>query len=233
MEMELLLKYKHVMTDQEKQNLEKTRLEWQDLCESNTKKEVEKEEKYKRFFRDFENNMQQRMNQHLEFVVHNQVAKQQKLDQIEQTNEQKYKTWMEQREQFEKQIRQQGVKDMMDTNKLKIMEHSKKHQEEKDGMKRVIEERMEEEDGYRKYENSLKELERERRKIYKDTLDHQMKLHDYQKNTLGTMTQEEKLMNKLDLNSYKQNEQKQVEALIPGIHNLNTVGSTPLRRGAA
>ena len=62
LEMELLLKYKHVMTDLEKQNLEKTRKEWQDLCESNTKKEIEKEEKYKKFFREFENNMQQRMN---------------------------------------------------------------------------------------------------------------------------------------------------------------------------
>ena len=47
---------------------------------------------------------------------------------------------------------------------------------------------MEDEQDYRKYERSMKDLDRERRKIYKDTLDHQLKLLDYQKNTLGTMT---------------------------------------------
>ena len=66
-------------------------------------------------------------------------------------------------------------------------------------MRKVIEERMDDESDYRKYEKNLKDLDRERRKIYKDTLDHQMKLHYYHKNNLGTMTQEEKLMNKQDL----------------------------------
>jgi hypothetical protein len=74
--MELLLKYKDVMTEQEKQNLEKHRKEWQELCEQNTKREIDKEEKYKRYFKDFENNMQKRMNSHLEYVVQSQVAKQ-------------------------------------------------------------------------------------------------------------------------------------------------------------
>ncbi len=79
----------------------------------------------------------------------------------------------------------------------------------------------------------MKDNDRERRKIYKDTLDHQMKILDHQKQVYGTMTNEEKLMNRLDLHNYKYNDPKQFEAMIPGIHNLSTVGSSPLKRGAA
>ena len=39
-------------------------------------------------------------------------------------------------------------------------------------------------------------------------------------------------MNRADLHNYKSNDAHQFEAMIPGIHNLNTVGSSPLKRGA-
>ena len=44
------------------------------------------------------------------------------------------------------------------------------------------------------------------------------------------MTGHEKKMNKKDLHDYKNN-QHQIQAMIPGIHNLETVGSSPLKRG--
>jgi hypothetical protein len=47
------------------------------------------------------------------------------------------------------------------------------------------------------------------------------------------MTNEEKRMNRVDLHNYKTNDAKNFEAMIPGIHNLNTVGSSPLKRGGA
>lgn len=59
-----------------------------------------------------------------------------------------------------------------------------------------------------------------------------MKLLDLQKVKYGTMTNEEKRMNRGDLQHYKTNEVNQFEAMIPGIHNLNTVGTSPLKRGA-
>ena len=46
------------------------------------------------------------------------------------------------------------------------------------------------------------------------------------------MTNEEKRMNRIDLGHYKTNDMNNFEALIPGIHNLNTVGTSPLKRGA-
>ena len=45
------------------------------------------------------------------------------------------------------------------------------------------------------------------------------------------MTVEERQFNKKEIN-YFSNRQNSVEALIPGINNLNTVGTSPLKRGA-
>lgn len=59
-----------------------------------------------------------------------------------------------------------------------------------------------------------------------------MRLMDMQKHSYGTMTNEEKKINKLDLINYKQKNDYHNEAMIPGIHNLNTVGTSPLKRGA-
>ena len=44
------------------------------------------------------------------------------------------------------------------------------------------------------------------------------------------MTGHEKKMNKKDLHDFKSNE-PYVQAMIPGIHNLNSVGTSPLKRG--
>lgn len=55
---------------------------------------------------------------------------------------------------------------------------------------------------------------------------------DLQKHKYGTMTDQEKRMNRLDLHNYKTGDANIFEAMIPGIHNLNTVGSSPLKRGA-
>lgn len=43
---------------------------------------------------------------------------------------------------------------------------------DKNDMRRVVEERHVEENDYRNFEKSMKDQDRERRKIYKDTLDH-------------------------------------------------------------
>ena len=50
--------------------------------------------------------------------------------------------------------------------------------QDKNEMNKVIEERHKEETDYRQFEKNLKDQDRDRRKIYKDTLDHQMKIMD-------------------------------------------------------
>ena len=78
--MDLTLRYKNVMTEQEKQSLEEARREWQQLCAVNSKKEQEREEQYRKFFQDFESDMQRRMNQHIDHVLKQEMDKQTKLD---------------------------------------------------------------------------------------------------------------------------------------------------------
>lgn len=45
----------------------------------------------------------------------------------------------------------------------------------------------------------------------------------------GSMTEQEKKMNKDDLKSYKGND-SHMKSLIPGIHNIYSVGSGPIKR---
>ena len=67
--------------------------------------------------------------------------------------------------------------------------------------------------------------------IYRDTLNYQKQIHDFQRDRLGAMTQVEKEMNRPDLNSFK-DKAEGATAMIPGIHNLETVGSTSILRKA-
>lgn len=76
--------------------------------------------------------------------------------------------------------------------------------QEKTEFKRVIEDRHKEENDYRVFEKTLKNQDKERRQIYKDTLDHQMKIMDLQKHKYGTMTEQEKKLNRVDLHNYKE-----------------------------
>ena len=48
----------------------------------------------------------------------------------------------------------------------------------------------------------------------------------------GTMTQEEKRINKSNLHNYKANDH-QIIAMIPGIYNIPSVGTSPTLRGRA
>ena len=121
---------------------------------------------------------------------------------------------------------------MMHTNRQKMEDRHSKISQDKNDMRKVVEERIVDENDYREFEKRLKMDDRDRRKIYKDTLDHQMRLMDLQKMNYGTMTNEEKKLNKLDLVHYKTKNDFNFEAMIPGINNLNSIGSSPLRNGA-
>ena len=57
-------------------------------------------------------------------------------------------------------------------------------------------------------------------------MDHQVK----NAQIFGTMTGHEKKMNKGELHEFKKNG-TQFQAMIPGIHNIASVGTSPLKRG--
>jgi len=66
----------------------------------------------------------------------------------------------------------QGLRDMHHTNRQLMEQQVNKMNNDKNDMRRVVEERHVEENDYRNFEKSMKDQDRERRKIYKDTLDH-------------------------------------------------------------
>ena len=77
---------------------------------------------------------------------------------------------------------------------------------------------------------SLRKMEdKNQQKNYSDTLHYQMNIHQKLKHNFGCMTDQEKKLNKGDLKAYKGG-QNQVQSMIPGIHNINSVGSVPLSR---
>lgn len=57
-----------------------------------------------------------------------------------------------------------------------------------------------------------------------------MQLKDLGKRHYGKMTFQEKRINRMDLDHYK-NYENAVTAIIPGINHLNSIGSRPVKKG--
>ena len=85
---------------------------------------------------------------------------------------------------------------------------------------------------YNQEEEKRKREIEDQRNLYKETLQNQMTLNALNKYNYGKMTMQEKYLNKNDLKSYKNKERNTIHALIPGIKNIDSVGSKPLLRGA-
>lgn len=66
---------------------------------------------------------------------------------------------------------------------------------------------------------------------YRHTLEQQMLMKELDKNNYGKMTFQEKRMNKVDLNRFK-NHEDSTTALVPGINHISSVASRPLAKGA-
>lgn len=80
-------------------------------------------------------------------------------------------------------------------------------------------------------EMKQRELE-DQKNLYRETLQNQMTLNALNKHNFGKMTMQEKHLNKPDLKAYKNKERNTIKAMIPGIKNINSIGTKPLMRGA-
>ena len=67
------MKNKKMMKERENNNQLLNKIEYQKMCEERAKDEEMKEDKYRRFFRDYENNMNSRMKSHVDHVVKEQM----------------------------------------------------------------------------------------------------------------------------------------------------------------
>lgn len=85
---------------------------------------------------------------------------------------------------------------------------------------------------YNQNEEKRKRDMDDQKHLYRETLQNQMTLNALNKYNYGKMTLQEKHLNKTDLRSYKNKDRNTVHALIPGIKNIQSVGTKPLMRGA-
>lgn len=98
--------------------------------------------------------------------------------------------------------------------------------------KEEMDNKMRESMAYNQNEEKKKREMEEQKNLYRETLQNQMTLNALNKHNYGKMTMQEKHLNKPDLRSYKNRERNTVKAMIPGIKNINSVGTKPLMRGA-
>jgi len=78
------------------------------------------------------------------------------------------------------------------------------------------------------YLQKEKAQQKAKKELYRNTLNYQLEL---KKNhpMLGTMTAHEKRMNKADLHEFK-HEGNKIHHMIPGVSNIDSVGSLPTKR---
>ncbi len=80
------------------------------------------------------------------------------------------------------------------------------------------------------YERRMKDDKMKRQVLYKETLDRQKETQEYEKKYYGNMSRREKEFNRNDLRAYKNNV-NEINCMIPGIRNIPSVGTRPLRGG--
>ena len=142
-----------------------------------------------------------------------------------------YKNWLEEKERREKEERNRCLKEMSEMNKLAYAKKDRERMSKRETYNKLIEEKDKEENEYKEFKKRKAEEEENKRKLYREALEYQRGIKDYSKSQLGVMTQVEKQINYNDLETFKQ-KKSEYEGMIPGIHNIASVGSKPLLRVA-
>jgi hypothetical protein len=75
--------YKKRIKEMDEVRKQQEKKEYQKLAQQNYDQEVERERNYKKFFKDFDSDMTERMANHMKYVTQAAIEKQSKLDEIE------------------------------------------------------------------------------------------------------------------------------------------------------
>lgn len=75
--------HKRQVKELEQHKKQQEKQEYQKYASQNFQQEVDREKNYKKFFKDYDNQMSERMANHLKYVTQSQIQKQTKLDEIE------------------------------------------------------------------------------------------------------------------------------------------------------
>lgn len=135
------------------------------------------------------------------------------------------------REQADQLHKKEVAKQIYDGNleRLGLKSYMQEKNREKDKM--FSEQKNLEAEAARQREAMDQQQSKHQKDIYKQTLMQQMNLKQQANKNYGKMTFQEKRLNRLDLDHYK-NYDNNITSLIPGINHINSIASRPLAKGA-
>lgn len=209
----------------QKQKLDE-KSEYQKLSQINYQREVERENNYKNYFREYDNDMSERVANHMKYVTSAEIEKQQKLDQFEDNRIQEHQRTIQEREEQDMKDRLKRTLDANSTNKNMIAQIDQKRLSKREKYQKLVEQRQKEEQQVRDQEKQLFDEEELKRKLYREALDYQKNIHDYDKTTKSLI--ERNLAQKNGFGSQK----VEPQGMVPGIHNIQSIGSKAVLRKA-
>ena len=103
--------------------------------------EVARENNYKKFFNDYDQQLNERISSHMKNVTEATIEKQQTLDQIEEKNEKLYQEQLAEKERKEKEERMKHLKEMNDENKKVFDKLAREKTQKREMYSKMVEQR--------------------------------------------------------------------------------------------
>eukprot|EP00347_Sterkiella_histriomuscorum_P010638 403375503 len=224
------LEYRGKLKENERQEEKQMHVEYIQQCEQNGRLQDQKDRMYKQFFANFESNLNQRAKFYLDKILEEEIKKDMMMRNWETNgNDPVFKQMSEERIRAEVERRLKDAGEIKEFNKFMIEQHERDRERQTEIAKMELEYRKVKEEGFRREEGARKKEEKQNQKLYGQTLDFQSNIHQKMRFNYGSMTEQEKRMNKMDLKSYKDGDTT-IHSMIPGISNIQSVGSSPLIR---
>jgi len=205
---------KKIEEDSEKVNRE----EHKQLMEMNAQAQIKREYQYKSYFKTFEEKLNQKMDIHQQKVTSPETDKRKKITDWENNNERKYQEQLEMKEKREQEWRKQNHIVMHQTLQMQMKEKESQKVKDKEEHSRKVDESRQKAMENLEYERQVKVEKKQQQKLYGNTLQTQVDWQNSLENQYGTMTYNEKKLNKKDLATFK-NFGDNGNSLIPGVKN--------------
>jgi len=225
-----LLEYKDYLKKGEEDRKLESKKESAQLFEQNAQREIKNEQNYKQIFVDFDNKLQKQMRNYQEKALSPQQEKDYRMREIIDNNEKERNRQLKEKETMDNERRKNNQRYTQDTQKNQMGEKEAQKEREKEAYQRYCEEVKKRSDDYQEQVRRQKEEDSRQKKVYADTLEMQKNWKDAAKNQYGNMTQNEKLLNKNDLQAFK-NYETRVSGMVPG-QRTSMYNGSPILKGA-
>jgi len=228
------LEYRTLLKESEKVQERQKVLDYSRQCEENGRLQDAKDRMYKQFFANFDQSLNARAKLYLDKILEEEIKKDMMMRNWETNgNDPVFKQMSEERIRQEVERRLKDASEIKEFNRFMIEQHERDKERQVEVQKMELEFRKKKEEENRLADERKRQEERQNQKLYGDTLSYQANIVHRMRNNYGSMTEQEKKMNKLDLRSYKEGDST-IHSMIPGISNILSVGSSPLvRKGLA